>query len=74
MITENRKTVGDLIKELEKQDKNAILEIAVSNPKDTAYTRADIEVRKQDDVVQIRGFIWSDDEEACCPWARSEFE
>lgn len=65
----DRMTVKKLIANLQKCSPKSIVEIKIADGKDTAFTRAEIKVEEKDGVTQIRGFIWSDDDEAFSPWS-----
>jgi len=61
-------TVGELIEVLKTMPQDVQVGLAVADPKDTAYSKADIKVVKSEDGVEIRAFVWSDDENAFAPW------
>lgn len=61
-------TVGELIAELSKMPQDTLVEVSVSNPKDTAYSD-DVSVKLGEGGVTLDGWVASDNDNACAPWA-----
>lgn len=61
-------TVEELIAELQKCNPAAKVSLSIGNPKDTAFTD-EVSVRAGADEVVVDGWVSSDNEEACAPWA-----
>lgn len=57
-------TVAELIEALQKQDPSAQVRISVSNADTGASSMKDVEVKKDEEIVNISAYVWSDDEEA----------
>jgi hypothetical protein len=64
--------VEEMIALLQKQDPKARLVLSIGDPDDTAFTSdvsVDEETEKAGNVVTIRGWVASDDLDACAPWS-----
>ncbi len=66
--------VSELIKKLGEMPQDAQVSLTIANPKDSAYSSADIGVTNNVDGVCISAFVWSDDENAFAPWAHDSEE
>jgi hypothetical protein len=64
-------TVAELIEELSRMPKDAPVRVSVGDPKDTAFTD-DLSVRLSDGEVVVDGWVDSENENACAPWAYAE--
>ncbi|MDP1711807.1 MAG: hypothetical protein Q8K86_05060 [Candidatus Nanopelagicaceae bacterium] len=64
-------TVAELIEQLKQQEPDALVSLSIRDPKDSAFTKAEIAVKKEDDnVVTVSGWVASDDEDAFAPWQK----
>ncbi len=59
-------TASELIAQLRALPGDTVITVAVADPKDTAFSR-DVSV---DASGRVSGWVASDDEDACAPWAR----
>ena len=62
-----------MIAELQKLDPNGTLVLSIGDADDTAFTRDVVAVEEEAEtagkVVTIRGWVSSDDLDACAPWS-----
>lgn len=71
-VTPGVKTVADLIADLQKLPQDAYVMLSIMDPNEAATTFAELEVSEStqwDNVVDVRGDVFSDDPEAYAPWA-----
>jgi hypothetical protein len=62
-------TVEELLAAFKGEDPKSLVRLSIGNPKDTCFTNEVTAVEVEEGTCTIRGWVASDNEEACAPWS-----